>query len=144
MGCGWPHNRPIGQPAGQELRLTPILPPPQVSSPYDKNWRKNRKILPPPKWAHFEGGQNFTVTISPPMFQHVKKKEENNYFYRLCHKVTEFRKGPPVLLNTSFNVAGQPIVETPEEAIETFLKTDIDYLYFRDYGILISKKTTKL
>ena len=34
----------------------------------------------------------------------------------------------PVLLNTSFNVAGQPIVETPMEAIETFLRTDIDYL----------------
>ena len=30
-------------------------------------------------------------------------KEENNYFYQICHKVTEFRGGPPVLLNTSFN-----------------------------------------
>ena len=48
MGSGWPHNRPIGQPAAYELRITPILPSTRVSSPYDKNWMKNRKILPPP------------------------------------------------------------------------------------------------
>ena len=54
--------------------------------------------------------------------------EYNPYFYRLCHALVEERGGPPVLLNTSFNVAGQPIVETPEEAVETFLSTDIDYL----------------
>ncbi|MEC7183548.1 MAG: carbamoyltransferase C-terminal domain-containing protein, partial [Bdellovibrionota bacterium] len=69
-------------------------------------------------------------------------KEENSYFYNLCHKVTEFRGGPPVLLNTSFNVAGQPIVETPEEAIETFLKTDIDYIVIDNFWI--SKKNSKV
>ena len=54
--------------------------------------------------------------------------EENTYFYQLCHRLVQLRQGPPVLLNTSFNVAGQPIVETPAEAIQTFLNTDIDYL----------------
>ncbi len=40
----------------------------------------------------------------------------------------ERRTGVPVLLNTSFNVAGKPIVETPEDAIDCFRSTDIDVL----------------
>jgi carbamoyltransferase len=36
--------------------------------------------------------------------------------------------GVPVVLNTSFNVRGQPIVNTPEEAVETFLSTALDAL----------------
>ena len=34
-----------------------------------------------------------------------------------------------MVLNTSFNVKGQPIVNTPREAIETFLRTGIDVLF---------------
>jgi carbamoyltransferase len=55
-------------------------------------------------------------------------EEINPFFHEICNKAEELRGGVPVLLNTSFNVAGQPIVETPREAIETFLRTDIDYL----------------
>ncbi|MCA9320235.1 MAG: hypothetical protein KDB53_05850, partial [Planctomycetes bacterium] len=40
----------------------------------------------------------------------------------------ERKTGVPILLNTSFNVRGQPMVCTPEEAIETFLGTEIDDL----------------
>ncbi|MEA5462546.1 carbamoyltransferase C-terminal domain-containing protein [Leptothoe sp. PORK10 BA2] len=54
--------------------------------------------------------------------------QDNPYFYQLCRRLVDLRQGPPVLLNTSFNVGGQPIVETPAEAIQTFLNTDIDYL----------------
>ena len=36
--------------------------------------------------------------------------------------------GVPILINTSFNVRGEPIVCTPENALDCFLKTDIDYL----------------
>lgn len=43
-----------------------------------------------------------------------------------------------MLINTSFN-DNEPIVETPEDALKCFLQTDIDYLYFFDYGILVSK-----
>lgn len=39
------------------------------------------------------------------------------------------RTGVHMVLNTSFNVRGQPIVDTPEEAIATFLRTGIDALY---------------
>lgn len=49
---------------------------------------------------------------------------------RYYHLIKAFEKitGVPVLLNTSFNVAGEPIVETPEDAIRCFLSTDIDIL----------------
>ena len=39
----------------------------------------------------------------------------------------------PVLLNTSFNDNGEPIVETPEDAIKAFKKMDIDYLVINNY-----------
>ena len=41
-----------------------------------------------------------------------------------------------MLLNTSLNVAGEPIVETPEDAIMCFLKTDIDALFIEDYLLI--------
>jgi carbamoyltransferase len=40
------------------------------------------------------------------------------------------RTGVPVLLNTSFNLRGEPIVESPAEAVDTFLRTDLDALVF--------------
>ena len=63
-------------------------------------------------------------------------KEENDIFYDL---IKEFYKltGIPMLLNTSFN-SQEPIVETPENALSTFLKTDLDYLAIGDY--LVWKK----
>lgn len=53
--------------------------------------------------------------------------------------IVEFNKqsGVPVLLNTSFNVNGEAIVETPQDAIESFLFMGIDYLAIGPY--LISK-----
>lgn len=42
------------------------------------------------------------------------------------------RTGIPVLLNTSFNVAGEPLVETPQDAVRCFLGTDIDALLIGD------------
>ena len=62
-------------------------------------------------------------------------EEDNPFLTALCHSLCDKRGGVPVLLNTSFNVAGQPIVETPEEAISTFLSTDIDYLSLGNYWI---------
>ena len=41
--------------------------------------------------------------------------------------------GVPCLLNTSFNVAGEPIVSSPHDALETFVKTEIDYLVLGRY-----------
>lgn len=46
--------------------------------------------------------------------------------------------GVPILVNTSFNDS-EPIVETPYDAIKCFLRTEIDCIYFFDYGILVEK-----
>ena len=48
--------------------------------------------------------------------------------------INEFKTltGVPVVLNTSFNVKGEPIVCTPEDAVRCFLKTDLDYLVIGD------------
>ena len=43
--------------------------------------------------------------------------------------------GCPILLNTSFNDNGQPIVETPKHAVDTFNKIDLDYLCIGNYII---------
>lgn len=62
----------------------------------------------------------------------------NERYYDL---ITAFDRltGIPMLLNTSFNVAGEPIVETPEDAIRCFLSTDIDVLGLDRY---LFEKTT--
>jgi carbamoyltransferase len=54
-------------------------------------------------------------------------REANERYYDLI-RAFEKRTGIPMVLDTSFNVAGEPIVETPEDAIRCFLSTDIDVL----------------
>ena len=54
------------------------------------------------------------------------------------HVTTLLRKfneisGIPVLLNTSFNDNGEPIIETPQDAIRSFLNMDIDYLVIGNF-----------
>lgn len=54
--------------------------------------------------------------------------KSNNYnFWRLLNKFKEV-SGVPILLNTSFNIKGQPIVNNPLDAINCFKKYNIDYL----------------
>lgn len=57
----------------------------------------------------------------------VIKRENNPLYYDLI-KVYGKKSDSPIIINTSFNVRGEPIVCTPKDAIECFLKTDIDYL----------------
>ena len=59
---------------------------------------------------------------------------DNPDFYRLLKSVGQ-ATGREMVLNTSFNVRGQPIVNTPREAIETFLGTGIDYLFLENIRI---------
>jgi carbamoyltransferase len=65
-------------------------------------------------------------------------KEQNEHFYNL---IQEFylQTGVPLLFNTSFNLAGEPLVETPEDAINTFTNSEIDCLYFPEKKKLICK-----
>lgn len=64
-------------------------------------------------------------------------RDVNERYYDLI-KAFEKRTGIPMVLETSFNVAGEPIVETPEDAIRCFLSTDIDVLCIDRF--LLTKK----
>jgi carbamoyltransferase len=58
-------------------------------------------------------------------------ERDNPDFHRLL-KAAGKTTGREMVLNTSFNVKGQPIVNTPEEAIETFLGTGIEFLFLEN------------
>ncbi len=58
----------------------------------------------------------------------------NPRFYRLI-KSLQARTGVPVVLNTSFNLAGMPIVEAPIDAIKCFVQTQLDELYLGNFRI---------
>jgi carbamoyltransferase len=59
-------------------------------------------------------------------------RERNPLFYRLLRAFSE-RTGCPVLVNTSFNVRGEPIVCTPADAYRCFLGTDMDLLVLENF-----------
>ena len=54
-------------------------------------------------------------------------REENPMFYDLIREF-ERQTGCPILINTSFNVRGEPIVCTPHDAFKCFMRTDMDFL----------------
>jgi carbamoyltransferase len=61
-------------------------------------------------------------------------RSDNPDFHGLLRAVGE-ATGSQMVLNTSFNVKGQPIVNTPEEAIETYLGTGIEFLFLENYYV---------
>ena len=65
--------------------------------------------------------------------------ETNGRFYELVKRFHE-RTGVPILLNTSFNRMGQPIVETPSDAIECLLSSGLDCCVFADRIVLKNEK----
>ncbi|MFD1712210.1 carbamoyltransferase [Ottowia flava] len=65
-------------------------------------------------------------------------KEQNPQFYRLL-RAFEQQTGCPVLVNTSFNVRGEPIVCTPQDAFRCFMGTNMDHLVIGN--ILLSKSS---
>jgi len=63
-------------------------------------------------------------------------KEQNEHYYNL---ISEFEKlsEVPILFNTSFNLGGDPLVETIEDAIDTLKKSDIEYMYLPEIQKLV-------
>jgi len=59
-------------------------------------------------------------------------KETNPKYWTLINKFKE-KTGYGVIVNTSFNVRGEPIVCTPEEAYRCFMRTEMDYLVIQNY-----------
>lgn len=59
-------------------------------------------------------------------------RQTNPRFYRLLEEF-EVLSGCPVCVNTSFNVRGEPIVNTPEDAYRCFMRTEMDYLVLENH-----------
>jgi carbamoyltransferase len=88
---------------------------------------KDSKIEEVPAVVHQDGtGRLQSVT-----------KKTNPWYHNLLSAWKE-TTGCPILLNTSFNDR-EPIVETPQHALNCFKKTDIDYLYFYEHNLLLKK-----
>jgi carbamoyltransferase len=88
-----------------------------IPSPYMLMVAQVKKPKEIPAVTHVDGtGRLQTVS-----------KESNELYYNL---INEFYKitGVPVIINTSMNVMGEPIVNTPEQAHNMILKTDMDYI----------------
>lgn len=65
-------------------------------------------------------------------------EEQNKHYYNL---IKEFKKitDVPVLFNTSFNLAGDPLVETIEDALNTLYRSELKYIYLPELEILVEK-----
>lgn len=72
-----------------------------------------------------EGGTGRVQTV---------RRETNQLYYRAIELFGQ-ATGVPVLLNTSFNLRGEPIVTTPANALNTFGNSDIDTLYVNDFVV---------
>lgn len=64
-------------------------------------------------------------------------REDNPSYYDLIRAFFE-QTGVPLVLNTSFNLNNEPLVETPEDAIQCFLRSDFDGLVFP--GLLVTRR----
>ncbi len=89
------------------------------------NVRPDKRVIP--AVTHLDGSARLQ-TIS---------REQNALFYDL---ISEFDRqtGCPVIINTSFNVRGEPIVRTPREALRCFMRTEMDCLVMGSF--IIDKK----
>lgn len=82
----------------------------------------------------------YTVRSTIPAITHIDfsariqtvHEQTNPKYHQL---ISAFKKltGCPVVINTSFNVRGEPIVNTPEDAYRCFMRTEMDYLVIGDY-----------
>ncbi len=70
-------------------------------------------------------------------------KNNNKRYYDLISKFKE-KTGCPVVVNTSFNVRGEPIVCTPTDAFNCFMGTELDYLVIGNYILDKKKQNPKL
>jgi carbamoyltransferase len=78
-----------------------------------------------PAITHVDGTCRIqTVDESVPHFKQIIEKFKN---------IT----GTGMLLNTSFNLAGEPLVDSFEDAVKTFKSTEIDFLWFPEKGIYL-------
>ena len=63
-------------------------------------------------------------------------RDQNPHYYDIIKAFKE-KTGISIIFNTSFNLGGEPLVETLDDAIRTLATSDIEYLYLPEYGKLI-------
>ena len=105
--------------------------------------KKRRKPLPSQDLPLFE--KLYTSRSDIPAVTHLDysariqtvSKETNEKYWKLINFFKE-KTGYGILINTSFNVRGEPIVCTPEDAYKCFMATQMDYLVVGDF--LFDKK----
>jgi carbamoyltransferase len=66
---------------------------------------------------------------------------EDNPAYRRVLECFEELTGCPLVVNTSFNVRGEPIVASPADALRCFMRTEMDVLVLEDYVLLKADQT---
>jgi carbamoyltransferase len=106
---------------------------------------KRRKTLPPGYHTFSLKDKLYHLRSDMPAITHIDfsariqtvHKETNPRYYQL---IEEFKKltGYGVIVNTSFNVRGEPIICTPEDAYRCFMRTEMDYLVVGNF--VFSKK----
>ncbi|MBK7378928.1 MAG: carbamoyltransferase [Ignavibacteriales bacterium] len=111
---------------------------------------KNERRIPMTDEEHKKWGiEKLNVVRSDiPAITHVDysarlqtvHKETNPRYHKLISKFEE-NTGCAVIINTSFNVRGEPIVCTPKDAYKCFMRTDMDYLVLGNY--ILSKEDQK-
>ena len=126
-----------------------------VDSPYMllvANIKQNRKIEMTEVEKKLFGIDKLNIKRSEiPAITHVDysarvqtvTKNTNSRYYDLISKFKE-KTGCPVIVNTSFNVRGEPIVNTPKDAFNCFMGTELDYLIIGDCILDKSKQDPKL
>lgn len=65
-------------------------------------------------------------------------REQNPHYYDLINEFDKI-KGVPILFNTSFNLAGDPLVEKLSEALSTLQRSEMKYLWLPEIGKLLTK-----
>tara|TARA_B100002019_G_scaffold292854_1_gene317441 strand:- start:406 stop:2211 length:1806 start_codon:yes stop_codon:yes gene_type:complete len=66
-------------------------------------------------------------------------EDVNPHYYGLINEFYE-QTGCPIIFNTSFNLGGEPLVETLDDALRTLHNSLIEYLYLPEYGLLVEVK----
>lgn len=65
-------------------------------------------------------------------------EEQNKHYYNLIKAFKDIT-GVPVVFNTSFNLAGEPLVETIDDALETLYSSKLKYMYLPELDLLVEK-----
>ena len=110
--------------------------------------KSQRRELTPEEQQRFGLEKLLTVRSTIPAVTHVDysarvqtiTEQHQPLFYRLIRKFAD-KHGCPVIINTSFNVRGEPIVCTPEQAYLCFMRTNMDYLLLGNF--LVEKTEQK-